>query len=50
MEKVEVNGDKADPVFKYLREYSDLNGGNIPWNFGKFLVNRYGYVVAYYGP
>ena len=50
MAKTEVNGDNADPVFKYLRENSDLAGGDIPWNFGKFLINNNGDVVAYYGP
>ena len=42
MAKTEVNGDNADPVFKYLRENSDLAGGDIPWNFGKFLINNNG--------
>lgn len=23
---------------------------NIPWNFGKFLVDEEGHVQAYYGP
>ena len=50
MDKIEVNGANADPAYKYLRENSDLNGGNIPWNFAKFLVNANGDVVAFYGP
>ena len=50
MGKIEVNGANADPAYKYLRENSDLNGGNIPWNFSKFLVNADGDVVAFYGP
>ena len=50
MKKTDVNGGDADDVYKYLRGTSDLNGGNIPWNFAKFLVNKDGDVVAYYGP
>ena len=50
MAKVDVNGDNADAAMVYLRTYSGLNGGSIPWNFSKFLVNSDGDVVAYYNP
>lgn len=50
MDKVEVNGDGADRAWEYLKKQSDLGGANIPWNFSKFLVNKDGDVVAYYGP
>ena len=46
--KVEVNGPKAHPVYKYLRANSDIS--SITWNFGKFLVNSEGQVVKYYTP
>ena len=50
MQKVEVNGDGADPAYKYLRDNSSLKGGSIMWNFSKFLVNADGDVVATYPP
>ena len=48
--RIEVNGDGAHDLFKFLRLNSSLNCGKIGWNFGKFLVNREGKVVGYYGP
>tara|TARA_R110000824_G_scaffold33596_9_gene107644 strand:+ start:138 stop:611 length:474 start_codon:yes stop_codon:yes gene_type:complete len=51
MEKIDVNGDDADPLWKYLKsEKSGLLGSRIKWNFTKFLVDREGNVVARYGP
>ena len=50
MQKTDVNGENADPAFKYLRDNSSMNGGNIMWNFAKFLVNADGDVVATYPP
>ena len=47
-EKIEVNGDGACDVYKYLRKNSsELNDGAIPWNFAKFLVDGDGKVVKY---
>ena len=49
--KIEVNGDGAAPVYKYLREQKKgLIGSNIKWNFTKFLVARDGTVVERYAP
>lgn len=51
MNKVDVNGEDADPLWKYLKsEKSGLLGSRIKWNFTKFLVDREGNVVARYGP
>ncbi len=51
MEKIDVNGEDADPLWKYLKsEKSGLLGSRIKWNFTKFLVDREGNVVARYGP
>lgn len=56
MEKAEVNGDNAHPVFEYLRYNSSLynestnKSSPIPWNFGKFLVDPKGGVFKYYSP
>ena len=49
--KIDVNGDKAHPLYQYLRnEKSGLLGSSIKWNFTKFLVDRSGKVVARYAP
>ena len=51
MSKVDVNGNDADPLWKYLKsEKSGLLGSRIKWNFTKFLVNREGNVVGRFGP
>lgn len=51
MAKIDVNGNDADPLWKYLKaEKSGLLGSRIKWNFTKFLVDRDGNVVARYGP
>ena len=48
--KVDVNGDNASELFKYLRMNSNLQGGSIGWNFGKFLVGRDENSIEYFGP
>jgi glutathione peroxidase len=49
--KIEVNGDNAHPLYKYLkREKPGLLGASIKWNFTKFLVDRQGNVVARHAP
>lgn len=47
--KSDVNGKNANDVFKFLRKNSRLRGKRICWNFGKFIVDRSGNVVEYYG-
>ena len=50
-DKVDVNGDKAHPLYQYLRrEKSGLFGSAIKWNFTKFLIDRNGRPVARYAP
>lgn len=51
LKKIEVNGDKADPVYKFLKsQKSGLLGlTRIKWNFEKFLINKEGKVVERYG-
>ena len=44
-QKVEVNGPNAHPVYKYLKESSDIT--NIGWNFEKFLVSKDGSITHY---
>ena len=50
--KVDVNGEAAAPVYKYLKaEKPGLLGSEaIKWNFTKFLVDREGNVVKRYAP
>merc|ERR1712181_67388 len=56
MDKVHVNGAKAEPVFEFLRYNSSLYDeakeviSPIPWNFAKFLIDPSGSVFKYYSP
>lgn len=51
MAKIDVNGDKAAPIYKQLTatETKPKAAGPIGWNFEKFLIGRDGQVVARYG-
>jgi glutathione peroxidase len=46
--KIEVNGDGACELYQWLR--SQTGGGDITWNFEKFLIGRDGQVVERFGP
>ena len=49
--KIDVNGDRAHPLYQYLKgEKSGLLGPSIKWNFTKFLIDRSGKVVARHAP
>uniref|UniRef100_A0A8C3BID6 Glutathione peroxidase n=1 Tax=Cairina moschata TaxID=8855 RepID=A0A8C3BID6_CAIMO len=51
--KIDVNGDDAHPLWKWMKEQPKGRGtlGNaIKWNFTKFLINREGQVVKRYSP
>ena len=52
MAKIEVNGDKADPLYNYLKAEKPgvLGTKGIKWNFTKFLIDKDGKVVARYAP
>ncbi|CDW74426.1 glutathione peroxidase [Stylonychia lemnae] len=47
-DKVDVNGDNAHDLYKYLKKQTRL--ARITWNFGKFLVNQEGKVLDYADP
>lgn len=51
-DKIEVNGDGAHPLYKYLKatEPGLLGNEAIKWNFAKFLVDQDGQVVARISP
>lgn len=49
--KINVNGDGAHPLYKFLKSKVDGTFGNfIKWNFSKFLINRQGIPVKRYSP
>ena len=50
--KVDVNGESAAPLYKYLTalETKPKDKGEITWNFEKFLVGKNGTVVARFAP
>jgi glutathione peroxidase len=52
MEKIEVNGGGAHPLYKWLtKEAPGLLGTQaIKWNFTKFLVGKDGEVIKRYAP
>ena len=55
-QKVEVNGTSTHPLYKYLRNNSELfdkstgTVGVVPWNFAKFLLDRNGKVIKFSQP
>ncbi len=49
--KIDVNGVKEEPLFRYLKQKKGgFMGDNIKWNFTKFLVSRNGQVIDRYAP
>ena len=51
MQKVHVNGDEAEPIFKFLKSKTrGFLGSRIKWNFTKFLVAKDGETVKRYAP
>jgi len=56
IEKVDVNGKATHPMYHFLKRYSPLYRETcdtvlpIPWNFGKFLIDKAGRVVDFQGP
>lgn len=45
MEKIEVNGPGAHPLWRYLKKATDREPVN--WNFAKYLVDKHGNVKHY---
>jgi len=50
--KIDVNGDAAHPLWKWLKEEKGgfLGIDAIKWNFSKFLIGRDGQVLKRYAP
>lgn len=50
-EKIDVKGPDAHEIFKYLtKEKPGILGGEIKWNFTKFLIDKNGNVVDRFAP
>ncbi|MEK4063013.1 MULTISPECIES: glutathione peroxidase [Paenibacillus] len=51
-EKVDVKGDEAHPLFKYLSKEAPgvLGSKSVKWNFTKFLVDQEGRVLKRFAP
>lgn len=49
--KINVKGENAHPLFKYLKnELKGIIGGEIKWNFTKFLIDKNGRPIKRYAP
>jgi glutathione peroxidase len=50
--KVDVNGAKAHPFWKWLKQEKGglLGMDGIKWNFTKFLIDKHGKVIKRYAP
>ncbi len=44
--KISVKGEDKAPLYQFLTDASAKTGGEIKWNFTKFLVDRNGNVIA----
>jgi glutathione peroxidase len=51
-EKIDVNGDSAHPLYRWLKSNAKgvLGSEAIKWNFTKFLIDRNGQVVERFAP
>lgn len=50
-EKIDVNGNNAHPLYKYLTsEAKGIFNNKIKWNFTKFLIDSEGNVIKRYAP
>ncbi|MCK9485666.1 MAG: glutathione peroxidase [Dehalococcoidia bacterium] len=48
--KISVKGDDIHPLYEYLTTLPEPLGGEVQWNFQKYLVDREGNVVGRYSP
>jgi len=48
--KISVKGDDIHPLYKQLTGMPEPIGGEVQWNFQKYVVDRDGRVVAKFGP
>ncbi len=52
MDKIDVNGSDADPLFVWLTEQAPgfMGSKAIKWNFTKFLIGRDGEIIKRFSP
>ena len=52
MQKIDVNGPKAHPLYTYLKKAKRglLGTESVKWNFTKFLIDRRGVVTRRFAP
>jgi glutathione peroxidase len=48
--KIKVKGEGIHPLFALLTDKTSAHGGEIKWNFNKFLVGKDGEVLARFEP
>ncbi|MGI9472873.1 MAG: glutathione peroxidase, partial [Rubripirellula sp.] len=50
--KIDVNGDDAAPLYRYLtsKDVEPAGKGEISWNFEKFVIDRHGNLVHRFAP
>jgi glutathione peroxidase len=48
--KISVKGEEMDPLYKEITSMPEPIGGDILWNFQKYLLNKNGDVVKKIGP
>ncbi|MFW9596520.1 MAG: glutathione peroxidase [Paludibacter sp.] len=49
--KIDVNGDNAHPMYKYLKnELKGTFGNRVKWNFTKFVIDKNGKPVKRFAP
>ena len=48
--KITVKGEEMHPLYQELTTMPEPIGGDVLWNFQKYLLNREGEVVAKFGP
>lgn len=48
--KISVKGDDIHPLYRELTSQPEPVGGDVTWNFQKYLVDREGNVVARFDP
>lgn len=51
-DKISVKGDDTHELYKYLKEQAAAKGfiDPVTWNFGKFLINEKGELIATFSP
>jgi glutathione peroxidase len=51
-EKISVKGDDTHPLYIWLKEQAKEKGlaDPVTWNFGKFLINEKGELIATFSP